>query len=75
MREYETIWEIFNECPNNQMRDIFFDEVLTDDPEEYIKKKFQGKALTYEKTVGADGSTVFDIQVANVRQRYTFTEI
>ena len=22
---YEAIWEIFNQCPNNQMRDIFID--------------------------------------------------
>ena len=27
MKNYETIWEIFNKCPNNQMRDVFIDEV------------------------------------------------
>ena len=26
MREYELVHEIQNLCPNNQMRDIFFDE-------------------------------------------------
>ena len=31
-KEYETVWEIFNECANNQMRDVFFDEIETDDP-------------------------------------------
>ena len=25
-KSYETIWEIFNKCPNNQMRDVFIDE-------------------------------------------------
>ena len=30
--EYEMVREIKNLCPNNQMRDIFFDEVQTDDP-------------------------------------------
>ena len=30
-KEYETVWEIFNECANNQMRDVFFDEIETDD--------------------------------------------
>lgn len=33
--EYEMVREIKNLCPNNQMRDIFFDEVETEDPEGY----------------------------------------
>ena len=40
MKEYEVIWEIFNKCPRNQMRDVFVDEVEIEDPEEYIKNKF-----------------------------------
>ena len=32
MREYELVREIPNLCRNNQMRDVFFDEVETDDP-------------------------------------------
>ena len=75
MKEYETVWEIFNECPNNQMRDIFIDEIETDDPEEFIKKKFEDKVLTYDKTVRPDGTIVFDIVTSGIRQRYSFTEI
>ena len=41
MKEYEVIWEIFNKCPRNQMRDVFVDEVEIEDPEEYIKNKFK----------------------------------
>ena len=52
-KEYETVWEIFNECANNQMRDVFFDEIETDDPEAYIRQKFPDKNLKYEKTVEA----------------------
>ena len=48
-KEYETVWEIFNECANNQMRDVFFDEIETDDPEAYIRQKFPDKNLKYEK--------------------------
>ena len=51
MKEYEVIWEIFNKCPRNQMRDVFVEEVEIEDPEEYIKKKFQGKeVLTMERS-------------------------
>ena len=28
MKEYEVVHEIFNECANNQMRDVFFEEVM-----------------------------------------------
>ena len=31
---YEACWEIFNQCANNQMRDIQFEEVELEDPEE-----------------------------------------
>ena len=37
MAEYEMVREIQNLCPNNQMRDIFFEEVMTDDPENYVR--------------------------------------
>lgn len=49
MKEYEVIWEIFNKCPRNQMRDVFVEEVEIEDPEEYIKKKFQGKRFLMTK--------------------------
>ncbi len=75
MKEYEVIWEIFNKCPRNQMRDVFVEEVEITDPEEYITKKFQGKDVTYDKTVLADGTIVFDITTSQIKQRCSFTEI
>lgn len=75
MRSYETVWEIFNQCANNQMRDVFFDEVEIDDPERYIQDKFKGKDLTYEKEVLADGTVIFYINASGIRQKYSFTEI
>ena len=74
MKEYEVIWEIFNKCPRNQMRDVFVEEVEIEDPEEYIKEKFVRKDVSYEKTVLADGSIVYDIQTSGIRQRCSFTE-
>lgn len=74
-KEYETVWEIFNQCANNQMRDVFFDEVELEDPEQFIQEKFKDKELQYEKSILADGTIVFDIVTSGIRQRYTFTEI
>ena len=46
MKEYELIWEIFNKCPRNQMRDVFVEELELEDPEEYIRNKFKGKEVS-----------------------------
>ena len=45
MVEYEMVREIQNMCPNNQMRDIFFEEVETDDPEAYVRQILKGRAV------------------------------
>ena len=65
MKEYELIWEIFNKCPRNQMRDVFVEELELEDPEEYIRNKFKGK----------DNSIIFDIITSQIKQRCSFTEI
>ncbi len=75
MKEYEAVWEIFNSCANNQMRDVFFEELKLEDPEQYILEKFKDKELKYEKSVQEDGTIVFDITTSGIRQRYSFTEI
>ena len=75
MKEYEVIWEIFNKCPRNQMRDVFVEEVEIADPEEYVKTKFRGEDVSYEKTVLADGTLIFDITTSQIKQRCSFTEI
>ena len=75
MKEYEVIWEIFNKCSNNQMRDVFVDEIEVEDPEEFIKEKFKGEDVSYEKTVLKDGTIIFDITTSQIKQRYSFTEI
>ena len=75
MKEYEAVWEIFNSCANNQMRDVFFEELELEDTEQYILEKFKDKELKYEKSVQEDGTIVFDITTSGIRQRYSFTEI
>lgn len=75
MKSYETVWEIYNQCSNNQMRDIFVDEIDTEDPEQFILDKFKGKSVSFEKSVLIDGTIVFDIMASGIKQRYSFTEI
>jgi len=75
MKEYELIIEIINQCPQNKDRDVFFEEVMLEDVEAYVKQKFRGQEVTYDKFVQKDGSIVFDIMASGIHQRYTFTEI
>lgn len=75
MKTYEVIWEIFNQCSNNQMRDVFFEEIETDDPEAFVKRKFKDKVLEYDMTDRGDGNIIFDIVTSGIKQRMTFTEV
>lgn len=67
--------EIFNECANNQMRDVFFEELALDDTDVYIHTLFQEKQAQIEKSVSSDGAVQYDVEVAGLRQRFTFSEI
>lgn len=76
MQEYELVWEIFNECANNQMRDVFFRDITTDDPEAEVRKLLKDNPdakITREEL--SDGSIVFHADVSGLLQRYTFTPV
>lgn len=75
MKEYEVVHEIFNECANNQMRDVFFEEVMIEDLEQYIRSKHKDKDLKLEREELSDGTVVYHVNTAGISQRYTFTEI
>lgn len=75
MVEYELVHEIQNLCPNNQMRDIFFTEVETDDPECYVRKTLHGKAVTISKDVQADGTVTVYASCDGLTQKFVFTPI
>ena len=75
MKNYEMVREIFNKCSGNQMRDVFFEEVATDDPEEVVKSYLVGNIITCERGDFADGSIIFDVNTDGIPQRFTFSEI
>ena len=73
--EYELVREIPNLCRNNQMRDVFFSEVQTDDPVSFVRaflKDSQTELSVEEKT---DGSTVVYAVADGLTQKFTFTPI
>ena len=75
MKQYEVVREIENQCANNQMRDIFFDEVETDDPVAYVRNLL--KDCQVEITVdqpASDRINVF-VNASGMTQKFLFTEI
>ena len=72
---YETVWEIFNKCANNQMRDIFIDEIETEDTDAYVREKIKDQDLTWEKSILEDGTIVYDIDATGTKERFSFTEV
>ena len=75
MAEYELVREIQNSCSGNQMRDVFFDEINTDDPEGYVRALLKDEVdeLTVER-VDDDNLTIF-ASSHGLRQKFLFTLI
>ena len=77
MALYEVVREIQNECANNQMRDVFFDEVETDDPVAVPSANCSGMKRILKLTVETkdeDNLTVF-ADCSGMVQKYVFTRI
>ena len=75
MAEYEMVHEIQNLCPNNQMRDIFFDEVETDDPVAYVRGFLKGKAVEITSESGQNGAVTVYASCDGLTQKFVFTPI
>ena len=73
--EYELVHEIKNLCPNNQMRDIFFLEIETDDPEGYIRSTVKGTIKDLSRTDHEGGSFTIHASVDGIIQTFTFTPV
>ena len=75
MAEYELIHEIKNLCRNNQMRDVFFEEVECDDPETYVRQLLKGKEIELSREEGPNGQVVIHAVADGLIQKFVFTPI
>jgi len=67
--------EIQNMCPNNQMRDIFFEEVETDDPVEYVRRMLKDRDVQIEFQQGSNGSVTVFADCSGMIQKFVFTPV
>ena len=75
MAEYELVREIQNLCPNNQMRDIFFTEVETDDPVSYVRDSINGNAVELSSEFGKNGTVTVYASCDGLTQKFVFTPV
>ena len=75
MAEYELVREIPNLCRNNQMRDVFFDEVQTDDPVEYVRQFLKDTTVELSVDRRQDGSILVYAVADGLTQKFIFTPI
>ena len=75
MKEYELVHEIKNSCPNNQMRDIFFEEIACEDPVLWLREKLAGKQLELTVEQGSGGTVTVHAVVDGMTEKYVFTPI
>ena len=73
MMEYELVHEIKNLCRNNQMRDIFFEEVECDDPETFVRDRLKGKQIELSREEGTGGAVTIHATVDGLIQKFVFT--
>ncbi len=75
MAWFELVREIPNLCPNNQMRDIFFDEVETEDPVVYVKQFLKDSQLEVTVERKPDGAVTVYAVADGMTNKFVFTPI
>ena len=75
MKQFEVVREIENQCANNQMRDIFFDEVETDDPVAYVRNLLKDKDVEIAVDRPASDRINVYANTSGMTQKFLFTEI
>ena len=77
MKENEVVHEIFNLCSGNQMRDVFVEEIEIPEGafEDYIRNRHKEKDIVLEREDLPNGDIIYVVMTAEIKQRYSFSEI
>lgn len=75
MAEYELVREIKNLCRNNQMRDVFFEEVSCDDPAAYVRSILKGNQIEISAESGPQGAVTVHATCDGLIQKFVFTPV
>lgn len=73
--EYELVREIPNLCRNNQMRDVFFSEIETESPMEYVRNFLKDSQVELSEDIRKDGTITIYAVADGLTQKFIFTPI
>lgn len=71
--EYELVHEIKNLCRNNQMRDVFFEEVECDDPVAWLRQRLKNKQVEMTVEESGSGAVTIHAVVDGLMEKFVFT--
>ena len=72
MADYELVHEIQN---NNQMRDVFFEEITCDDPEAYVRGLLKGKNIQLTLDRQSDDTLTIHTVTDGMMEKFVFTKL
>ena len=75
MAEYELVHEIQNLCRNNQMRDVFIEEITCDDPETYVRRRLKGNLQELTLDPQPDGTLTIHTVTDGLMEKFSFTKL
>ncbi len=75
MAEYELVHEIQNLCRNNQMRDVFIEEITCDDPETYVRNRLKGNLQELTLDPHPDGTLTIHTVTDGLMEKFSFTKL
>lgn len=76
MALYEVVREIQNECARNQMRDVFFQEIETDDPVGTVRQMLRDESELELTVDDVDGENIIVYaSCSGVVQKFVFSRI
>ena len=75
MADYEVVHEIRNLCRNNQMRDVFFEEITGDDPEAYVRGLLKGKNIQLTLDRQTDDTLTIHTVTDGMMEKFVFTKL
>lgn len=75
MADYELVHEIQNLCRNNQMRDVFFEEITCDDPEAYVRGLLKGKNIQLTLDRQSDDTLTIHTVADGMMEKFVFTKL
>lgn len=72
---YEMVQHIPNMCPGNQMRDVFFQEVETEDPVAYVRAMLETDDVRLSDENREDGSVTVYAENKGFLREFNFTPL